>query len=255
MSALVETRDISVERNGARILDGVSLTANGGEFIGLIGPNGAGKTTLLRSIAGLETSHAGECLMKGEDVAKLAPVARARAVSYLPQLRPIYWSMPVEAIVALGRFAYGAPSRLQGEDAAAAARAIEAAGVAHLQGRAATELSGGESARVHLARALAAETPILLADEPTAALDPRHQIAIMKLLRERADAGGLVIAALHDLQLAARYCTRIILLEDGRVRADGGPSAVLTAGNLSRAFGVSAAIARDERGLVVSFLD
>lgn len=253
MSALVEIRRIKVERNRARILDDVTFAAGAHEFIGLIGPNGAGKTTLLRVIAGLEKPAPGECLVSGDHVAALSPVVRARRISYLPQARPIYWSMQVENIVALGRFAYGAPSRLAGEDAAAVERAIEAAGIEHLRGRVATELSGGESARMHLARALAAETPMLLADEPTAALDPRHQLAIMKVLRARADGDGLVIAALHDLALAARFCTRIILLERGKVTADGGPSAVLTTENLSRAFGVQAEISHTHGALSIAF--
>ncbi len=255
MSALVECRNISVLRDGAPILAEASFAAAAGEFIGVIGPKGAGKTTLLRAIAGLEPVAAGERLMAGEAVAKQPPIMRARRLSYLPQLRPIYWSMTVEAIIALGRFAYGTAPRLEGENAAAVARAIEETGLAHLRLRAATALSGGEAARVHLARALAAETGILLADEPTAALDPRHQLAIMGVLRKRADAGALVIGASHDLSLAARYCTRLLLLENGRITADGAPRDVLSPENLARAFGVGAEIEFDAGRVSISFAD
>ena len=253
MSALVDLTAVKVVRDGRTILDNAAFLARAGEFIGVIGPNGAGKTTLLRVLAGLEPKVEGDCRIDGEPIAMQAPLVRARRISYLPQLRPIYWSMTVESIVALGRFAYGSAATLEGENAAAVARAIEAAGIGHLRQRAATMLSGGEAARVHVARALAAETPILLADEPTAALDPRHQLAIMDVLRQRADSGALVIAALHDLALAARYCTRIMLFEDGRLTADGEPSAVLTAENLSRAFGVSVEITASGNGFSIAF--
>ncbi|MGE0407717.1 MAG: ABC transporter ATP-binding protein [Amphiplicatus sp.] len=239
MSVLLECRHVSEPR----ILKEVSFGADKGEFVGLIGPNGAGKTTLLRVLAGLEPAQ-GDRLIFGEPVAATAPVVRARRLSYLPQMRPVHWSMRVENIVALGRFAYGAPARLEGADAAAVARAVEATGIGALLSRPATALSGGEAARMHLARALCAETPILLADEPTAALDPRHQLAIMTALRERAGS-ALVIAALHDLALAAKFCTRIILLDAGRLAADGAPNAVLTAANLSRVFGVALRLSED----------
>ncbi|MBI1365301.1 MAG: ATP-binding cassette domain-containing protein [Alphaproteobacteria bacterium] len=254
MKARIEARDVIVGRDG-RILNGVSLSARAGEMIGLVGPNGAGKTTLLRALAGLEPVSAGSCDIDGQAAAAMAPTVRARKLSYLPQTRPLFWSMTVEAIVALGRFAYGAPDRLEGEDAAAVARAMEATGVDRLKARAATTLSGGEAARMHLARALAAEAPILLADEPTAALDPRHQLAIMKVLRARADDGTLVIAALHDLSLAARFCTRIILLANGRAIADDAPAGALTETHLASAFGVAASVSKAGDRLEIRFGD
>lgn len=255
MSALLDIAGAVAERRGATILDRVSLSAGAGEFIGVIGPNGAGKTTFLRLCAGLEPPASGAALAAGDPVGGLAPTVRARLISYLPQARPLFWSMTVENIVALGRFAYGAPARLEGEDAAAVERAIAAAGIGRLRARPATALSGGEAARMHLARALAAETPILLADEPTAALDPRHQLAIMHVLRARAEAGALVLAALHDLALAARFCTRIILLERGRLTADGPPLETLSAENLSRAFGVAADVDNRNGRFLVSFAE
>ncbi|MEE2691509.1 MAG: ABC transporter ATP-binding protein [Pseudomonadota bacterium] len=253
MSALIETAKLSVARDGAAVLNDISFSAGANEMIGVIGPNGAGKTTLLRALVGLPPAASGEARVMGEPAASLAPIRRGRTISYLPQTRPIYWSMTVERIVALGRFAYGAPADLAGEDAAAVERAIADADIAHLSRRPATSLSGGEAARVHLARALAAEAPVLIADEPTAALDPRHQLAIMKVLAKRAAAGGLVVAALHDLSLAARFCTRIMLLENGRLTADGAPVDVLTGANLARAFGVPAQVTAESGRIAVSF--
>lgn len=253
MSALIEVRNLHVSRSGAAILKGVSFAAGPGAFIALAGPNGAGKSTLLRALIGLEEPDAGACLIDGAPARALAPLVRARRVAYLPQTRPVYWAMPAGAIVALGRFAYGAPARLEGEDAAAVARALAACDIAHLTARPAHALSGGEAARVHLARALAAETPALLADEPTAALDPRHQLAIMRTLRRRADAGALVIAALHDLALAARFCTRIVLLSEGAIAADGPPETALAPERLRGVFGVRAAFLGEQARPAIIF--
>lgn len=253
MNALVEARGVSVVRDGARILRDISFAAGAGECVGLVGPNGAGKTTLLRVLAGLQDLASGEALAGGAPLARLTPVQRGRTIAYLPQLRPIYWSMTVERIVALGRFAYGAPAQLEGEDRAAVERAIAAVDVAPLRDRPATALSGGEAARTHLARALAAETPALLADEPTAALDPKHQLAIMRVLAARAAAGGLVVAALHDLALAARFCTRIVLIDGGAVIEDGAPAAVLTQAHLSRCFGAAARVETHNGRLEIGF--
>lgn len=253
MSALLEALKLSVVRDGAETLRGVNFSAAAREFIGVIGPNGAGKSTLLRALAGLQAPSAGEAKATGETVATLAPIRRGRTISYLPQARPVHWSMNVERIVALGRFAYGAAERLEGEGAAAVDRAIAATDIAHLRHRPATALSGGEAARMHLARALAAETPILLADEPTAALDPKHQLAIMRVLAARAEGGGLVAAALHDLGLAARFCTRIILLEEGRITADGAPLEAMSEANLARAFGVDARVSTESGHIAISF--
>ncbi len=156
--------------------------------------------------------------------------------------------MTAEAIVALGRYAYGAPRRLAPADRAAVERAVAAADIEAFRTRIVTTLSGGEQARVHLARALAAEAPVLLADEPTAALDPGHQLAIMEILAGRAGAGGLVIAALHELDLAARFCTRIVVVSAGRIVADGPPAEALAEENVETVFGVRATRLTDESG-------
>jgi iron complex transport system ATP-binding protein len=229
---------LTVVKDGATLLGDVSFSVAPGEYVALLGPNGAGKSTLLRTLAGIERTSEGACLMDGAVVATLAVTERARKIAYLPQLRETHWNIDAERLVALGRFAYGAPDRVAEEDRAAVERAMAAADVVHLRSKPVQALSGGEQARVHLARALAAEAPVLLADEPVSALDPRHQVAIMKILRRLADEGRIVVAALHDLDLALHFATRVILLDRGRIAADRPPAAALSADTVRTVFGI-----------------
>ena len=239
---LLETRDLGVSRGPCPVLHGITLRVAPGEFVGLLGPNGAGKTTFLRAALGLIASSGQSSL------ASLPQGERARAASFLPQGREIAWPMPVEAVVALGRTAH--PSATRATDRAAVERALARMGLEALRHRSATELSGGEQARPLIARALAQEAPLLLADEPTAGLDPAAQIAVMETFADLAAAGGAVIASLHDLGLAARHCTRLILLHRGTLAADGPPRAVLTPDNLARVFGIRARLEDTSDGLV-----
>ncbi len=222
-------------RLGARaVVDGVDLTVSEGEFVGLLGPNGAGKTTLLRAALGLER-FAG-----ASDLAALPPAARARRAAFLPQRREIAWPMPVEAVVALAR----------PRDPGAVDRVIARLELEPLRRRIATELSGGEQARVLIARALAQEAPLLIADEPTAGLDPAAQLGVMEVFAGLASAGGAVIASLHDPGLAVRHCSRLVVLDRGRVAADGPPAVVLTDELLARVFGIRAWRAETPEGPV-----
>ncbi|AHE54709.1 ABC transporter ATP-binding protein [Sphingomonas sanxanigenens] len=221
----------------------VSAVLRPGALVGIIGPNGAGKSTLLRAMLGLLKPSGGEALIDGVPVPRLGRAAIARRLAYLPQGQTVHWPIAVERLVALGRLPHLAPmSGLAATDAEAIARAMERADVSHLAGRVATELSGGERARVLLARALAVEAAGLVADEPLAALDPGHQIDVMTLLRREARAGALVIVVLHDLTMAARYCDRLLLLDSGRLVADGAPMAVLTPDSLRDVYGIAATI-------------
>lgn len=233
MSAL-HLNALRVRRADRNVLHGVSLTLAPGDCVGLIGPNGAGKTTLMRAALGL-IAHEGQ-----SSLAQMSPARRARAAAWLPQTREIAWPLPVRDLVALGRLPHraGGLGVLAPADRAAVDRALAQTGLGALADRPATALSGGEQARVLLARALAQETPLILADEPVAGLDPAHQIGAMQLLRARADAGGAVLVALHDLGLAARQCTRLVLLVDGRIMAEGPPAEVLTPETMRAAFGV-----------------
>ncbi len=215
------------------------LTLRRDEVTMLIGPNGAGKTTLIRLLLGLLTPDSGTVKWDSD-----RPLAQTAA--YLPQSRPLIWPQPVRDVVALGRFAFGGlPSRLSEADAAAVERAMASADVAHLADRAADTLSGGEAARVHLARALAAETPYLIADEPAAALDLRHQHAVMALFRKLATEGRGVLAVVHDLGLAAAYADRLLWMQNGRIIADGTPVETLTPERLAAVFGVAARVEAD----------
>jgi len=248
MTDLLSLSKANVMRGTAAILSDVSFGARAGEFIGVVGPNGAGKSTLLRALVGLEPLVGGSSLVEGAPIASLALRKRAQRVAYLPQLREVAWDMTAEAVVALGRFAYGAPHRLSAHDSESVERAITAAGAESLRARIVTSLSGGEQARIHLARAFAGETPILIADEPVSALDPRGQLAIMAALKSRAEEGGLVIAALHELDLAARFCTRILVISEGRLVADAAPEEALSPMTIQSVFGVSASELHGKNG-------
>lgn len=248
MTSLIAAHNLTVTRGEKRLLSNASFEAKSGEFIGVAGPNGAGKSTLLRALAGIEKSALGECLIAGAPARALPHRERARRLAFLPQLREVYWGVTAEAIVALGRYAYGAPDRLDAADLAAVERALAAADIGALRTRIVTTMSGGEQARVHLARALAAETPVLVADEPTAALDPKHQLAVMEILAARKTQGGLIIAALHDLDLAARYCTRIIIVSDGCIVADGPPKEALAENIVEPVFGIKTKWLADAAG-------
>ncbi|MDV3458957.1 ABC transporter ATP-binding protein [Sphingomonas sp. HF-S4] len=213
-----------------------------GTLTGVVGPNGAGKSTLARAMLAL-VPHSGRILLDEADIASLSRAALARRVAYLPQGQTLHWPLDVERLVGLGRLPHLGPmSRIGAEDAAAIERAMERADVLGLRDRIATELSGGERARVLLARALAVQAPALIADEPLASLDPGHQLDVMELLRDEARAGALVIAVLHDLTMAARYCDRLVLVDTGTIVADGTPAEVLTPANLRTVYGIDARV-------------
>ena len=240
--------DVVVRLGGALVVDGAALDLRAGELTVLIGPNGAGKTTLMRALAGLIPAE-GRIEIEGTPLSALTVRDRARRVAYLPQGHVFHWPMPVAAVVALGRYPYAdAFSTVSDADRRAVAKALAATGTEQFVDRAVTTLSGGERARVALARALACEAPILLADEPTVSLDPRHQLVVMELLARAAHDGGAVLAIGHDLALAARFADRIVIMDRGRLVADGAPRAVLTVERIAAVFGVEAVITDDTLG-------
>ncbi|MAQ46179.1 MAG: ABC transporter [Confluentimicrobium sp.] len=220
-------------RGGRRLaVDDVTLALRAGEMVGLIGPNGAGKTSLLRAALGLLPATG------TSDLAALPAAARARRAAWLPQAREIAWPVTVADLVGLGRVAH---PRDPARDGAAVEAALTRLGLTDMRDRVATRLSGGEQARVLIARALAQEAPLLMADEPVAGLDPGHQIAVMETFAALAqEAGHAVILSLHDLGLAARHCTRLVMLDQGRIVADGTPEAVLRPDLLAQVFGIAA---------------
>ncbi|WP_245593348.1 ABC transporter ATP-binding protein [Azospirillum halopraeferens] len=239
MTTTIRAEDVRVVRGGRPILDGVSVSAAGGEVVGLVGPNGSGKTTLLGALAGLVDTAGGSVRLDGRAVAALAPEERGRRIGYLEQNPTAHWPLAAERVVMLGR----APRRagIGGEtaaDRAAVDRALARCDAAAFAGRPVTELSGGERARVMLARVLAGEPEVLLADEPVAGLDPYHMLHVMELLRDLAREGMAVVVVLHDLALAIRFCDRLCLLDAGRLAAAGPPHAVLDGGDAERVFAV-----------------
>jgi len=248
---MVRLDQVAVTLGARWVIKDISADLGGG-VIGLIGPNGAGKSTLVRAIAGLIPS-AGAVLVDGAPVTALPLRRRARRIAYLPQGQSVHWPLTVERLVALGRLPHLAPFARPAEgDKQAIERALARTDLLGLRDRAIDELSGGERARALLARALAVEAPLLLADEPLAALDPAHQIEVMALLREEATRGATVIAVLHDLTIAARWCDRLLLIDDGRLVADGDPRDVLTADRIGSVYGVSAFIGEaDGQPLIV----
>ena len=235
-------RGITVEVEGATLVADAALNVAPAELVVLLGPNGAGKTSLLRAALGLMPAS-GTATLNGQPVATMASTDRARALSYLPQARPLAWPARVRDVVALGRFAHGVTlGRLATRDAEAVEDALARCDLTTLADRATDTLSGGELARVHLARALAAQAPLIVADEPVAALDPRHQHRVMGLLRDFVRGGGGALAVLHDLALAAAYADRLVWMKSGCVVADGSVRETMTVERIAQVYGVRARI-------------
>ncbi|MFB0873597.1 MULTISPECIES: ABC transporter ATP-binding protein [unclassified Sphingobium] len=248
----IAAEGLSVRLGRHPAVTGIDLRLTPGQLVGIIGPNGAGKSTLMRALLGLARPTAGRVTIDGADIAKLDRRAVARAIAYLPQGQTLHWPLSAERLVALGRLPHLGPlSRLSSEDATAIDAALAQTDALNLKNRIATELSGGERARVLLARALAVGAPALIADEPLAALDPGHQIDVMTLLRDQARGGALVVTVLHDLNIAARWCDRLLLMDGGALVADGAPLDVLTHANLARVYGVTARIEEGGAPLVI----
>lgn len=243
----IATQSLSVRLGHHVAVDSVDLALEPGELVGIVGPNGAGKSTLIRALLGLARPAGGRVLVDGRDAARLDRRTMARTVAYLPQGQTLHWPLGVERLVALGRLPHLGPlSRLTPDDEAAVEQAMARADVLHLRHRIATELSGGERARVLLARALAVGARALIADEPLASLDPGHQIDVMALLKAQAQDGASVVTVLHDLAMAARWCDRLVLMDRGSLVAEGAPLDVLTAERLAQVYGIAARIEQSD---------
>ncbi|MCX5045868.1 heme ABC transporter ATP-binding protein [Aldersonia sp. NBC_00410] len=234
-SVTLRAHDVTVRRRGVTVLDGVDFHVSVGEVVALVGPNGAGKSTLLAALAGEHPAVHGDIELDGHPLAHWTPVQMAQRRAVLPQSHAVGFPFSAREIVAMGRAPWARTVRAEDDD-----RRIDAAmtgcDVQAFATRAFPTLSGGERARVALARVLAQDTTTVLLDEPTAALDLGHQETVMQIARGRAGDGAAVVVVLHDLGLAAAYADRVVVLDSGRVAADGPPGQVCTAALLSRVY-------------------
>jgi iron complex transport system ATP-binding protein len=239
MDTRLRAADLTFERGGRRILDSIDVQLASGSVTAMLGPNGAGKSTLLGCMAGLLQPSRGAVALDGAALVSLAADERARRIAFLPQIPEISWPIDVATLVGLGRI----PFRHRASDAdneAAVRRAMQATRTTQWSQRTVTTLSGGERARVLLARVLAGESDWILADEPFAGLDPAHQFEAADLLRSLAAQGRGVVLTIHDLALAARIADRVVILHRGRIVADGAPESALTPPTLREVYGIDA---------------
>lgn len=248
---MIRFSSLSVTQAHTPILTSVSGHIPRGQLTGIIGPNGAGKSTLARALLGLLPSS-GDIDIDGQPLGSFTRPALAKTIAYLPQGQMLHWPLSVERLVSLGRLPHLGPlSRIQPSDQRAIDWAMEQTGTLGLRTRCAAALSGGERARVLLARALACEAPMLIADEPLASLDPGYQLDVIALLKSQSEQGTSVACVLHDLGMALRYCDHLILLVNGQILAQGGSEHVLTPAHLATAFGIRADVDHAAKTLTI----
>lgn len=221
------------------LLDNVHVQVNAGDVLGVIGPNGAGKSSLLKLLAGVSAPTSGLIRLGDKALTDCSASYRARTIAYLEQRPHVHWPFTVDQVVTLGRLPYNAESDTETTNAINAA--LDFTGIAAFAQRQFHTLSEGEKMLVHISRVLAAQPCIVLADEPTAALDPYHQLLVLELLRTLAAQGKGIVIVMHDLSLAARFCNRLLLLAEGRVVSEGDPAIVLSANHLAQVYHVDAA--------------
>lgn len=235
--------DASVARGERVTLSGFTFCVRPGEFVAIAGANGAGKSTALKLLAGILPPTSGGVELEGTPLHAFEPAKLGQQIAYLPQERTIHWGISARRVVELGRLPHKSFSAgMSAKDEDAIRNAMERMDVLHLQHRSVAELSGGERARVLLARALAQEALYVIADEPAAGLDPAHALTLFEDLRDLSQDGKAVVTALHDIAFAARFATRILLFKDGKCIVDGRCDEVLSSANLAEAFNIDAAV-------------
>jgi len=243
---ILAAEGVTLAYGSRSIVTDANLAIGAGERIAIVGPNGAGKSTFLRALTGVLMPRAGHVRLCGAPIATVDRMVVARTIAVVPELAQLPFAMPVDEVVALGRLPHEPPiSGLRPSDRAAVAAAIERVGVGHLRRRDARELSMGERQLVFIAVAVAQAASILVLDEPTAHLDIRHQVEVMELLRDLNERDGTtIVAVLHDLALAAHFFPRIVVMDDGRIVADGPPATTLDEAHIRGVFGVDPALVR-----------
>lgn len=246
----VQAKNISLRYNTCPVLDQVDFEIAEGELVGLIGPNGAGKTSLLKILAGIQQPDNGELLIDDTPLDEVNRKTLAKKMAYLEQGAPAYWPLTVQRVIELGRMPHQNPwQALTDEDHDIIEKAMVTADVHLLRNRTVTTLSGGERLRVMLARIFATQPNVILADEPIAALDPYHQLQTMELLKQHCKQGGSCVVVLHDLNMAARFCDRLALLNLGELVQDSHPEALLSSNNIEKVYGIRAECIRNDNGL------
>ncbi len=246
---MLSAKNLVVRVGAKTILDDCSLELKPGELVGIIGPNGAGKSTLAAALAGVRAPDGGRVLLDERPLSALTPRERARRIAYLPQFGEVNWPIPVERLVELGRLPHlELRTRMSAADHAAVHAALEATDMLALRERTVSTLSGGERARALLARALATQAGYLIADEPAAHLDPRYQRSIFQCLSNVARGGAGVVAVLHDLSVALQFCTRLVLMQQGKIAADASPDEVVDSDAIRGAFALRPLRVRADTG-------
>ena len=242
----ISAQNLSYQIQAETLLDSVDLHADRGQLVGLIGPNGAGKSTLLRAISGILNYREGTVRLDGDDLKSLSSRDIAAGLALIPQIAPYTHGFTSMELVLMGRYPHLGRFQIEGkEDDRIARDAMRLTRTEQFADRTLDTLSGGERQRVFVSRALAQQPRVLLLDEPTSNLDVLHQLKVLDLVRQLIDDGLTAVAAIHDLNMAARYCDRLVLLKNGRVLAEGSPEEVLVPETIRSAFGVRAAVYRD----------
>lgn len=249
-SPILQIRDTSFAYDRETVLHSISMTVDPGEFIGVIGPNGSGKSTLLKLMGGVLTTKPGKLFFRGKDYQDYARKQLARSITWVPQDHPMVFPFKVSEIVLMGRHPYLSAFTFEGEEDIEIARsAMERTQTLQFAQRGFNEISGGEKQRVVIAGAIAQEPEVMILDEPTSALDIKYQIQILNILKQlNEDENMTVVLAMHDLHLAAKFCNRLILLDQGRLFQDGKPEDVLQKENIESVYGVKVHLIRDHDG-------
>ena len=247
----LEIRNLTLRRGYNLIVSDASISFCSGEFVAILGANGAGKTSLIRGALGVEKLDGGVSSLDGEPVFKLSAIQRAQRIAYLPQIRSLAWPVTVRDVVSLGRYCHGF-GKLLPKDHEVIGEALRKCSLEHLSNRKTDSLSGGEIARVHCARMLATDAQLMIADEPTLSLDPYHQFQIMNIFSEFVSNGGGVLVVLHDIQMAAKYASRLVWMKNGSIVGDGDISETLNENMIKNVYGVTSKVSDQEVNLLGS---